>query len=94
MDGIGALLDEDFETGQDRDESTCTRLQFETCDADLGHRPIDTRDSGLKGSFCCGNACDLERIAAVLRPPFKKYFVPQPEKLVRINRSGDFDGGR
>jgi len=48
----------------------------------------------MKGSFCCENERGLERIAAVLRPPFKKYFVPQQGKLVRINGSDDFDGGR
>lgn len=94
MDGIGALLDEDFETGQNRDESACTCLQFEACNADIGRRPIDARNAGLKGSFCCENERNLERIAAVLRPLFKKYYIPQPEILVRINGSGDFDGGR
>ncbi|WP_218134311.1 hypothetical protein, partial [Collimonas sp. OK242] len=90
----GALLDEDFETGQNRDESARTCLQFETCNADIGCRPIDARDPGLKGSFCCENERDLERIAAVFRLPLKKYSVPQTEKLVRINRSRDLDGGR
>ena len=94
MDGIGALPDEDFETGQNRDESPCTCIQFEACDADIGRQPVDARDSGMKGSFCCENERGLERIAAVLRPPFKKYFVPQQGKLVRINGSDDFDGGR
>ncbi|WP_170850951.1 hypothetical protein, partial [Collimonas sp. OK607] len=85
---------EDFETGQNRDESACTCVQFEARNEDIGRRPINARDAGLKGSFCCENEYDLERIAATFRPPFKKYFVPQPEKLVRIKRSGDFDGGR